>query len=296
MGHRTCSRQVIKNKPYIIYYRSIIILLIWINEYIFYKIRDGIGKEIITRYSTDLKNNGQFYTDANGRQNILRTRNKRKTYKLRGNDPVASNYYPVTSHAFLTDSKTGYRMNVLTDRAQGGSSIEDGQLEFLIHRRLVQQDICRFKEPLDETAYGKGLVVRGTHTLFFQDTKNNDSYKPGSLTSRSLVLERSREPVISFISTKYTFDQWLKFFASKVYYLCVLVLGPSYRHFIFSNSCNSFLDHSQKTLNCWLLSLGLGTKENTSWDWNIFMMLKSIMFFPAQLKSHLRLVVDNCVN
>lgn len=108
-------------------------------------------------------------------------------------------------------------MNVLTDRAQGGASIEDGQLEFLIHRRLVQEDICRFKEPLDETAYDKGLVVRGTHTLLFHNTKNDDSYKPGSLTLRSLVLERSREPVISFISTKYTFDQWLKFFVPKVF-------------------------------------------------------------------------------
>jgi len=107
-------------------------------------------------------------------------------------------------------------MNVLTDRAQGGASIEDGQLELLIHRRHVQQDLCLFKEPLGEMAYGKGLVVRGTHTLFFQDTKSEDSYKLGSSTLRSLVLERSREPIISFISTKYTTDQWLRFFNSKV--------------------------------------------------------------------------------
>jgi len=107
-------------------------------------------------------------------------------------------------------------MNILTDRAQGAGSIEDGELELLIHRRLVQQDICLFKEPLDEMAYGEGLVVRGTHTLFLEDTKDEKNYMEGSSTLRSLVLERSRQPIISFISMKYTSKQWLSYFPLKV--------------------------------------------------------------------------------
>lgn len=179
--------------------------------------RDGIGKEIITRYTTEFDHNGQFNTDANGRQSVLRTRDQRSSYNLSGSDPVASNYYPITSHAFITDCKTGYRMNILTDRAQGGGSIEDGELELLIYRRFVQQDICLFKEPLDEMAYGEGLVVRGTHTLFLEDTKDEKNYMQGSSTLRSLVLERSRQPIISFISMKYTSKQWLSYFPLKVY-------------------------------------------------------------------------------
>ena len=30
--------------------------------------RDGLGKEIVSRFSTTLNNNGTWYTDANGRE------------------------------------------------------------------------------------------------------------------------------------------------------------------------------------------------------------------------------------
>lgn len=115
-------------------------------------------------------------------------------------------------------------MNLLTDRAQGGASIEDGQLELLIHRRHVQQDIYLFKEPLDETTHGKGLVVRGTHALFFEDTEDDENnHKPGIPTLRSLVHERSRQPIISFIaSINYTSEQWRRF-NSKVSILILFV-------------------------------------------------------------------------
>lgn len=114
----------------------------------------------------------------------------------------------------MTDSKSGYRMNLLTDRAQGGGSVEDGQLELLVHRRFVQEDLGMFKEPLDEMVDGKGVVVRGTHTLFFEDTKDEEKLELPTL--RSLVQERSREPVISFISMNHTFDEWIKFHQPKV--------------------------------------------------------------------------------
>jgi len=138
-------------------------------------------------------------------------------------DPVASNYYPITSHIYMIDSKSGYRMSVITDRAQGGGSIEDGQIELMIHRRLVQNDICLFNEPLDEMAYDKGLVVRGTHTLLFEDIKNQKNNKrSGSQTLRSLVQEQSRQPIISFISMNFTSNQWTRFYRQKVWILFYL--------------------------------------------------------------------------
>lgn len=33
---------------------------------------DGMGKEVITKYSTGLQTNGVFYTDANGREILKR--------------------------------------------------------------------------------------------------------------------------------------------------------------------------------------------------------------------------------
>ena len=135
------------------------------------------------------------------------------------NDSVASNYYPITSHVYIHDNKSGYRFCLITDRAQGGGSIEDGQIELLIHRRHVQQDIYVFEEPLDEMAHGKGLVVRGTHTLFFEDVKHKEkNYKGGLPTLRSIVHERSKQPITSFIPmNSYTSDQWLRFYWPKVY-------------------------------------------------------------------------------
>ena len=146
-----------------------------------------------------------------------------ETGYLNKSHSVASNYYPITSHVFLTDLKSGYRMNVLTDRAEGGGSIEEGQLELMIHRRLVQQDYCIFNEPLDEMAHGEGLVVRGTHTLFFEDTQNEKNNKSETSTLRSLVNERSRQPEISFTSLNFTSDQWINSYHSKVRILFVII-------------------------------------------------------------------------
>ena len=54
---------------------------------------------------------------------------------------------------------------VMTDRAEGGSSLQAGQMELMLHRRLFNDDAFGVGEPLNETAFGRGLVVRGVHKL-----------------------------------------------------------------------------------------------------------------------------------
>lgn len=51
----------------------------------------------------------------------------------------------------------------MTDRAQGGSSMADGELEVMVHRRLLHDDAFGAGEALNEQAYGQGLVARGRH-------------------------------------------------------------------------------------------------------------------------------------
>ena len=52
-------------------------------------IDDGIGKEVVNRFRTSIRNNGIFYTDSNGREFMKRQRSHRQTWRLDEFEPVA---------------------------------------------------------------------------------------------------------------------------------------------------------------------------------------------------------------
>ena len=107
----------------------------------------------------------------------------------------------------MQDNSRGVQLTVMTDRSQGGSSLNDGQLELMVrvcvcvwlnlsctyhmvcfapqvstvqcmslpitpphtqvHRRLLHTSHSSV-EPLNETGLnGDGLIIRGSHLLFF---------------------------------------------------------------------------------------------------------------------------------
>lgn len=123
------------------------------------------GVEVISRFSTSLKSESTFYTDSNGRELLKRVRNFRPTWRLNLTEPVASNYYPVTSKILIRDPSDDVELAVLTDRAQGGSSLNDGEIELMVHRNCLHDDAFGVGESLDEMAFGKRLVARGSHYL-----------------------------------------------------------------------------------------------------------------------------------
>jgi lysosomal alpha-mannosidase len=127
------------------------------------------GKEIITRFTVDkFFNKGVFYTDSNGREQIKRVLNTRSDYSYDVKDePISSNYYPVTSRIVIKDDARNLEVAVLNDRAQGGTSLSDGVIELMVHRRLVRDDGYGVGEALREQEYGKGLYARGQHYLVF---------------------------------------------------------------------------------------------------------------------------------
>ncbi|XVF57695.1 hypothetical protein PTKIN_Ptkin07bG0002600 [Pterospermum kingtungense] len=128
---------------------------------------DGIGKEITTQIKTTMKTNSTFYTDSNGRDFIKRIRDFRKDWDLQVNQPVAGNYYPINLGIYLQDDSK--ELSVLVDRSVGGSSLVDGQIELMLHRRLIHDDIRGVGEVLNETVCVpegcEGLTIRGKFYL-----------------------------------------------------------------------------------------------------------------------------------
>nr|AYV99640.1 venom polypeptide [Dolopus genitalis] len=128
-------------------------------------VSDNIGKEVISRFTTNIQSSGIFYTDSNGREMVKRVRNYRDDFVPYLKELVAGNYYPITSKISLEDKEN--KLSILTDRAQGGGSLQDGVLELMIHRRLLHDDAFGVGEALNEMAFGEGLVTRGKHLLIF---------------------------------------------------------------------------------------------------------------------------------
>lgn len=124
---------------------------------------DGYGKEIVAKISTALSTNKTFYTDSNGRDFIKRIRDYRVDWDLDVHQPVAGNYYPINLGIYLEDENR--EVSVLVDRAVGGSSLEDGQIEVMLHRRLLNDDSRGVGETLNEEVCVlddcKGLMVQG---------------------------------------------------------------------------------------------------------------------------------------
>ena len=66
------------------------------------------------------------------------------------------------------------QFTILNDRSQGGSSLNDGQLELMIHRRILYDDYRGVGEPLNETGqFGDGLIVRGKHIVLVDNFVNS---------------------------------------------------------------------------------------------------------------------------
>ncbi|GAB1599975.1 lysosomal alpha-mannosidase-like [Argonauta hians] len=151
------------------------------------------GTEIIVKYQTGVNNKGVIYTDANSRQMMKRQYDHRDTWNFHNTEPVAGNYYPITSRAYIKNDDDDIQFTVLTDRTQGGGSITNGSIELMLHRRTTRDDRLGVGEPLNETYDGQhGLIVRGKHWLYF------DGVEESTYFHRQEGLDIYKEPILSF--------------------------------------------------------------------------------------------------
>lgn len=136
--------------------------------------RADSGKEIISLFETDLLSNKTFFTDSNGRETIRRVRDHRYTWRLDTTEKVASNYHPVTSWIFIRDYERNLQLTVMPDRCQGGTSLKDGQIEMMVHRRLLRDDGFGMEQALNEPGEDfRGLIVRGRHYVIVDDIRTS---------------------------------------------------------------------------------------------------------------------------
>ena len=156
---------------------------------------DGIGREIVLVIEClKIRNAGKFLTDSNGYTWLTRERNSRPTWELVVTDPVAGNFYPITAGIGITDANWG--LFVTPDRSVGGSSIRDGQIEIMIHRRIFADDDRGVGEPLNERGPdGVGIQISGT--TYFKLHSTGDGTKIPQVN-----LSQIRPPVAIPKSTK----------------------------------------------------------------------------------------------
>ena len=162
-------------------------------------VTDQIGREIVIKFQTDLKSDGVFYTDSNGREMLKRVRDFRPTWKLNQTEPISGNYFPINSRIYIRDeeavksSQSGAQFTVVTDRSHGGSSIIDGSIEIMLHRRMLLDDKYGLNEPLNEPGIdNRGLVVKGS--MFFALSTIEESAK----VHRELAHSINNQPLIFF--------------------------------------------------------------------------------------------------
>ena len=112
---------------------------------------------------------------------------------------MAANYYPVTSRLEVR-GEAGSLVSLLTDRSQGGSCLNTGQLELMVHRRCQQDDWFGVGEALEEEAWGAGLVARGQHSVLA-----GTSLAAARLRQQELVLP----PRLSLLGAALSLETWL---------------------------------------------------------------------------------------
>ncbi|XP_008200174.3 lysosomal alpha-mannosidase [Tribolium castaneum] len=133
----------------------------------------NVGKEVVSVFTTSLKTEGNFYTDSNGREMLKRTRNYRPTFDYTNEEPIAGNYHPITSRIVLKDEEKALELAVLNDRAQGGTSLKDGQVEIMIQRNCPHNDFGRVGDSINDQEYGQGVITRGRHYIVLGPTSGN---------------------------------------------------------------------------------------------------------------------------
>lgn len=84
---------------------------------------------------------------------------------------VTANYYPINSAIHMQDFKGSRSFTVMNDRAQGGTALSPGNIEFMQNRRIPADDSRGMGEYVDEKDLnGDGIRVPATYHVQIFDS------------------------------------------------------------------------------------------------------------------------------
>lgn len=153
-----------------------------------------LSREVIVAFHSDIKNEGRFFTDANGLAMQERVLNYRPTWDWTdagvAENNITGNFYPIGSAVSIIDQITLTQMVVMNDRTQMGSVIQDGRIELVQNRAMNKDDSRGVSEVLDEKVHFAngtnikdqdghtiGISVPATYYVQLFNREHNESYQ-----------------------------------------------------------------------------------------------------------------------
>ena len=128
-----------------------------------------VGVEVIQRIGVpSMKSAATWYTDSEGLEMQRRVRNARPNYPYQVHEGVGSNFFPCNAFATMNESAVAgskRRIGLVMDRSRAVASMRDGEIEMLIHRRLLNDDGRGVGQALDERTR-----VLSTSRLIFHES------------------------------------------------------------------------------------------------------------------------------
>jgi hypothetical protein len=167
----------------------------------------GSGMEIVMtiKSRTIINSNLEYFTDSNGYYMVHRQKDIKEGFESHNNQPIAGNYYPITSAIFINDQMNKNRITINTDRAQGASCLDNGEIEIMIHRLTCADDWKGLGETLNEQEEFEGGMLRVT-TRHYLSYSNSDNSIPSR--QRRIQYQLDRAPQFWIANTQV--DEFLK--------------------------------------------------------------------------------------
>ena len=174
------------------------------------------NREIVLRFNTDVASAGIFDTN-NGMEFQRRHRKDRGV--------IAPNFYPSVAGARLVDNKDWRRLTVTSSHTTAVTSLNDGVLEFMVHRSLAQDDGRGLAQPVND----QSRAIISMH-LQFEATK---SARESEAHFRRVAIELDTPLQLLYgdcrvndASTKLTVNSWKRVFVDAPYVLLQPAFSP----------------------------------------------------------------------